>query len=72
MARHLRPLYQTFVLTQAMKVAVDSLIEQPPTIYSTVVKATNARAQNVLLHIINYQHISITSAIISRAVLKEY
>ena len=53
----------TFILTPATEVAVDPSVEQPP---------TNAYIWHVSSHVINYQHVSIASAIIIRVALQEY
>jgi hypothetical protein len=68
----MRPLRQTFVLTTAMIVAVDRSVMQQTTNFTYVTKPTNVYVQNMFHHVINYQHVSIPSAIIVGVALQEY
>jgi hypothetical protein len=63
---------QTFVLTPATKVAIDRSVMQPTSNYTFVIKSTNVYVKNMFHHVINYQHVSITLAIINGIALQEY
>jgi hypothetical protein len=65
-------LRQTFVLTPAMKVAVDRSVMQLTANCTYVIKSTNVHVQNMFRHVINYQRVSIASAIIIVVALQEY
>jgi len=68
----MRALRQKFVLTPATKVAVDRSVVQPTTNFTYVIKSTNVYVQNMFHHVINYQQVSIASAIIIGVALQEY
>ena len=50
MMQHMPTLYQKFVLTPVIKVAVDPSVEEPPTILTDVIKPTNAHTHKKMIH----------------------
>jgi hypothetical protein len=67
----MRTLRQSFELTPAMQAAVDPSVQQPTTNFTYVIKSTKAMYK-ICSHVINYQHVSIASAIIIGLALQEY
>ena len=64
---------RTFVLTPALKVAVDPSVEQPPTNLTYGIKIIECVCiKYYSSHVINYQHASIAFAIIIEVALQEY
>ena len=68
----MRALRQTFLVTPAMKVALDRSAVQQTTNYICAMKSTNVYVQNMLHNVINYHHVSIALAIITGVALQEY
>lgn len=70
MRRRIRKVYRNIVLIPAMKVAVDPSVEQPPPIFTYIIKT--CMCIKFSLHVINYQYVSIDFAFIIRIALQEY